>query len=274
MSHFFRTGYIRPTALPAVKLPLGARSVGHSFVPPDHYDTHKVRIINFVQVFWGVAGTGAIVIDGVSHRIPPEHIGVYFPGMQHRIHALGEPWEFRWWTMDGALALPTVVAFGLTQPGVYPAGPAPIDLFQALTAAINDVTPHGERCASARAYELLACCAAGDKPRSSANRVVQLGVEILHEEWNNPELDIGSLARRLGLHRSSFSRQFHAALGLAPSDYLMKLRMQNAMSLLKGSDLEIKEIADRCGWKDANYFSRCIRQVTGSPPHAFRQLSS
>ncbi|MBN2712230.1 MAG: helix-turn-helix transcriptional regulator, partial [Planctomycetes bacterium] len=57
--------------------------------------------------------------------------------------------------------------------------------------------------------------------------------------------------------------------GISPSEYLQRLRMQRAFSLLRSSQMSVKEIAYACGFSDPAYFSRCIRDASGLTP---RQL--
>jgi AraC-like DNA-binding protein len=260
----------RPSPTPSTSVPLGARSVGCYRVQPGWREDVSTK--HFTQIFWSVRGRGAMVMNGVEHPLKAGDIGLYPPGMEHRVYALDEPWEVRWWTMDGALVPAIIRSFGLARAGVFSAGPAPVELFQELHRAIRTVTPEGERQASALAYRLLAL-AAGGKQRAGprANETVEAAARILRAEWNNPTLGIKPLAARLGLHRSSLTRQFRAAMGLAPVAYLSSLRMQNALSLLTSTDLPVAVIARRTGFTDPYYFSRCVTRATGLSPRAFRR---
>jgi AraC-like DNA-binding protein len=60
-------------------------------------------------------------------------------------------------------------------------------------------------------------------------------------------------------------------MAIAPVNYIINLRVQNALSQLKYSDENISKIARRCGWRDPNYFSRCIRKASGQSPEDFRE---
>jgi AraC-like DNA-binding protein len=49
------------------------------------------------------------------------------------------------------------------------------------------------------------------------------------------------------------------------------LKLQLAMALLGRSSLAIKEIADRCGFENPLYFTRCFTRVYGKSPTETRQ---
>ena len=69
---------------------------------------------------------------------------------------------------------------------------------------------------------------------------------------------------------SSFCHQFKQITGKSPIDYLLKLRLQNAASLLMLQELSITEIASRCGFSDSNYFSRQFKKMFSRSPQQFR----
>ena len=265
-----KKGYYRPSYAPAENIPLGARSVGHYIVDAAYKEKPAAK--HFVQVFWGIRGTGAMVVDGLERRLAPNTIGIYFPGMTHEVYALADEWEYRWWTMDGALAVTIVTGFGLARSDIYEAGPAPIELFVELEKAIAGAnTPSGERHASSIAFALLTCAAGGRRAENSQDLQISQAMSVIHKEWSNPLFGVEALAERVNLNRSVLSRRFHDAMGVAPVKYITNLRTQNALSLLKHSDARVAAIARQCGWHDANYFSRCIRKATGQSPEKFRE---
>lgn len=262
---FFRILF-RPTPKPIPNLPFGARSVGHYLVPPDYRE--NVAVKNFVQVFWGIAGAGALVINGAERRLQPRQIALYFPGMRHEVYGAGVEWEYCWWTMDGPLAASVTASFGLVA-DVYDAGVAPLPLFRQLENTIRNQSKAAENQASAIAYRLLTLAASGRRTRSEDLRVNE-AVRIIHDEWNQLQLCVKQLAERLHLHRSSLSRRFEAAVGIPPVAYLTRLRVQNALSMLKQTKKPISEVSFLCGYNDPDYFARLIRRYTGMSPRCFR----
>ncbi|MBI4026949.1 MAG: helix-turn-helix transcriptional regulator [Verrucomicrobia bacterium] len=259
---------LRPSRTPSVALPLAARSVGHNWHLPHKHSVTKR--LDFVQVLWGIRGTGVIVMEGIERRLGPGQLGLYFPGNEHHYFSLDEPWEVRWWTMDGPLAASNTAALGLATGRIYQAGPAPDTLFRKLERAMRDVSPAGEYRASTLAYELLVQAARG-RIRTATDQAVLEAVDIIHARWSDPRLGVGEIARQLRMHRSMLARRFRAALGVAPINYLINLRVQNALNRLKAHSQPVNEVAYGCGWTDPHYFSRCIRRATGLSPKEFRQ---
>lgn len=83
--------------------------------------------------------------------------------------------------------------------------------------------------------------------------------------------DINRLSRQFKLSARTLSRRFTQATGLAPLQYLQKLRLDIARELLRDSDLEIGEIASRVGYPDSAYFSRLFRRVLQVSPNEYRK---
>jgi AraC-like DNA-binding protein len=80
-----------------------------------------------------------------------------------------------------------------------------------------------------------------------------------------------SIARRLGVSERQLRRIFGRHYGMSPLDYLMKVRINRAASLLNSSDMTLPEIAFACGFTDANYLSRQFKSHTGISPSRWRE---
>lgn len=257
----------RPTA--SVPLPFAARSAGYYHLPEGQVDPPLRKDI--VQIIWTTHGRGRQDLgDGKLTDVPPEHITVLLPGMLHHLHAGAEGWALHWLTVDGPLAGATAESLGLTAGLLRPAGPAPAALFDQLQAALSDVSHRGEYRASVLAYELFTAAARG-QAKDEPDEAVERALQFIDQYWHEPTLSVEQIARALHVHRSALSRRFRTAVGMPPADYIRDVRTQRALSMLEDTKLPIATIATRCGWADANYFARCIRQATGQAPRMFRE---
>ena len=81
---------------------------------------------------------------------------------------------------------------------------------------------------------------------------------------------VESLAETAGLSRSSFASRFSAAYGHGPMELLRELRMHEAASMLKRTDLPVKRIAQLVGFQSRSAFSRIFTRTTGASPQNFR----
>ncbi len=78
------------------------------------------------------------------------------------------------------------------------------------------------------------------------------------------------LAAVVGLSPDYFRRRFRQTFGLAPRTWLVRRRIQQAMSRLDESDATISDIATTLGYPDVFLFSRQFKLITGVSPRAWR----
>jgi transcriptional regulator GlxA family with amidase domain len=59
--------------------------------------------------------------------------------------------------------------------------------------------------------------------------------------------------------------------GCTPMEYLLRLRIERAKSLLRETDMKIIDIAMACGIGSSQYFANIFRQSTGVTPSSYRR---
>jgi AraC-like DNA-binding protein len=84
-------------------------------------------------------------------------------------------------------------------------------------------------------------------------------------------LTVAQMARRANLSPSRFSTVFRQHFGLSPHQYLLRLRIEHARSMLTTTDLPLRDIAAACGFADEHHFSKAFKRSVGMPPGAYRQ---
>ena len=68
-----------------------------------------------------------------------------------------------------------------------------------------------------------------------------------------------------------FIRQFHALTGFTPKEYQNELRLNEALNLLKNTNLSITAIANEVGFSDARGLIALIKNRTGCSPSQLRK---
>ena len=84
--------------------------------------------------------------------------------------------------------------------------------------------------------------------------------------------DIGSVAERVGIHPTHFSRSFRTHVGVTPSLYRARERVRLASGLLLSTSRRVASIALECGFSDQSHLTRVFRALVGMTPGAFRAV--
>ena len=106
----------------------------------------------------------------------------------------------------------------------------------------------------------------GTLPRARLRAVV---------EYIEEHLDAGPTLEQLAaiahLSPYHFARQFKAATGLPPHQYVITRRVERARQLLQaGMDLSLADIAVDAGFSDQSQFCRHFKRLVGVTPRQFR----
>ncbi len=84
-------------------------------------------------------------------------------------------------------------------------------------------------------------------------------------------LSLNRIAATLNVHPSYLSRTFKKALGMTLTDYINKLRIEEARYMLASSNEFIARIASSVGYNDSNYFSKVFQKLEHVTPHDYRK---
>lgn len=96
-------------------------------------------------------------------------------------------------------------------------------------------------------------------------------VNIVRENFENPDFDVTALASELCMGRSKLYMQFKQMTGLTPNEFILKVKLDEAMSLLtEHPELNITEISVRLGFSSPRYFSKSFKAFFGIAPQGVR----
>lgn len=94
--------------------------------------------------------------------------------------------------------------------------------------------------------------------------------DVMETRLSEP-IPLADLATAVSLSVSQFSRQFKASTGETPHRFLMRLRLEQAARLLRGSTMSIAEVAVRCGFSHQEHLTRALRAHFATTPAAMRR---
>lgn len=112
--------------------------------------------------------------------------------------------------------------------------------------------------------------AIGSTNRSRTSKLVSEVKEFLGRNFTNPELSLALVARDFYTNPSYLSRIFKEVTGQNFSDYLIGLKINKAIELIRNTDYRSYQIAEQVGINDPKYFSACFKKYTGCSVNEFR----
>ncbi|OBX07668.1 AraC family transcriptional regulator [Gallibacterium salpingitidis] len=106
--------------------------------------------------------------------------------------------------------------------------------------------------------------------RKTANENINQLLEVIRSNLTET-YSIDMLAKRLLMSRSTFTRHFRKATGMAYNEWLIEIRLQRARELLESTKLTIEEISQQVGFHSATSFRQHFKQKHQISPKKWQQ---
>jgi len=89
----------------------------------------------------------------------------------------------------------------------------------------------------------------------------------LEHQWTVEEM-----AALVGLGTTAFNEKVKSYTGFSPLNYLINIRVSEAIKLLKRQDISVTDIALSIGFYSSQHFSTTFKKLTGYTPGEFRKI--
>ena len=99
--------------------------------------------------------------------------------------------------------------------------------------------------------------------------ILQLN-KIISEHMSDPGLDQQLICMELGVSRALLYNKMKAITGAGAKEYITKIRIEKAKSLIESTSLTIAEISDMTGFASQSYFSTAFKNYTGTTPSQYK----
>lgn len=100
---------------------------------------------------------------------------------------------------------------------------------------------------------------------------IKYAIQYIKSNYASP-LTAPALAYMYGLSPKYFGSLFKKSTGMSVADFILKLRIDAAKEMLRGTAMTINEISERVGFDNSFYFSKCFKSQENLPPSQYRNL--
>ena len=95
--------------------------------------------------------------------------------------------------------------------------------------------------------------------------------QIISKHIGDPALDQQMICNELGVSRALLYNKMRAITGAGAKEYITKIRIEKAKSLMETTTLPIVDIAEMTGFTSQSYFSTAFKNQTGMSPSQYKR---
>lgn len=96
--------------------------------------------------------------------------------------------------------------------------------------------------------------------------------DFIIANMSKQKITIDLIASKMCMSRSAFIKKMSNAYGDSVNNFIIKVKMEKAIRLLKDTDKSVSEIATNCGFEDPSYFIRTFKNQFKMTPQQYRNL--
>ena len=110
------------------------------------------------------------------------------------------------------------------------------------------------------------------KPENSGKLYSKILASVKYiDKRHKEDLSLEQIAASAGYNKCYFSSVFKKCMGMSVWDYICIRRTEEAMRLIKTTDMSILDIAYECGFNNTANFNKIFKKYTNVLPHTMRR---
>ena len=236
------------------------------------------RTLNEYQIIYITKGQGMFQTLGKRYRVVPGSVLLVFPGVKHFYKPVYEVgWTEHWFGFKGSY-FDDLVKKDILSPSrpFYEIGLQNniMETFSFIIDEVRGQKPLYQARSASRILMLIADIVALERRKAQPTQSEKLveQAKFLMEENIYDDIDLNSIAARLGVSTSRLNEIFKTYTSMTPYQYYIHIKMHMAKILLEEGDLSVKEVAFKLGFQDQYHFSRLFKSKTGIAPSQWKSF--
>lgn len=227
-----------------------------------------------VELLYSLTSTTVVNIDDTSHTLQPGEVALVWPNRIHSYVSIAQGVDYM--AIIDTSCVPEHASMFISNDCAFPF----------LTA--EKVHPHVAMCLDAlmaiptpplplvNAYLDIVIGRVLEKldltPANNVQRQDLVGNILLYiAEHIHDKITLDTLARDLFANKYQISRIFSTKIGCNLCTYINRLRIASSLNLMKEPNLNISDIAEKCGFSSERTFFRVFKEQCGITPKQYRQ---
>ena len=254
-----------------IRCPFIIEQVGTDYCKPDYELERKKTPLSVIG--YTTNGSGLILENGKEHIAGIGAVFFLRQGNDHFYRPLKKEWTFSWFNVVGDLPALTA-GYGLGDSVVFYLPELQEKFISTVNRCVNFNNPILPSQLLGQSFILSLFPYMRYSLLHSQPEGITLESKLKHEleKLCFSEYDIHSVCAALGVSVRHAQRLFKDKYGISPHEYVTKLKINEARSLILNARFSIKEISLHLGMPDTKYFSVFFKKHLGVSPRDFRKI--
>ncbi len=108
-----------------------------------------------------------------------------------------------------------------------------------------------------------------EKRQSRKTDLPEKVMRYIGENYSCFNLTLQEMSKHFGVSKTVLCQQFRDAAGMTIGEYILQVRMLRARELFEKGCGNVAYAAEKCGYEDAGYFSKCFKKYFGISPKSY-----
>lgn len=256
--------------IPSTLSPFKRVEIG-STEPMENYHIRRNGIQNYTVIEYIISGKGEVIANGQKRSAKAGDVFILIEGESHFYRSdPSDPFKKIWIKYEADYTVPFLKAYCVGS-GVYRAEGARTYFERLQKLPETKLTESEVAFMVSECINKIIYLAASSKSIDAGCDEVRIREALDTSVYQ--KIDLDSLAEKLHISKSNIIRKYKKRYGITPYEYLLNLKIENAKIMLKSTNMNVREIAERLCISDEHYFSSLFFRRVGMRPLAYRNTN-